>query len=291
VIEYSFEINKEQREQLLENMCVEAHRIFRERLIDGSYYKSKREEIMVLLTLFTPSLFFVYNRNIQELSWFAPIGSDCHKICWGQRFYSPGEVKIIDQGDFSKPGMKEISRIEASEYYGRLFTYPGQNTADEEFSLPDNIDTQFEKYYTLEPEAQSAFLQASTFFYQSMNIWFESKSLTYVALITCLETLIHYEYRGVKHDPCENCKTTQYQVMKKFRAFLNVDDLLPGDKTRKYVNMLYTFRSQTLHRGYILVGDSSIPGYYSLTEADEKARMMNLVSITRKRLLKWLLEQ
>jgi hypothetical protein len=79
--------------------------------------------------------------------------------------------------------------------------------------------------------------------------------------------------------------------MKKFRAFLDVDDLPSGDEIRKYVDMLYDFRSQILHRGHILAGDSSAPGYYSLTEADEEARLMNLVSITRRRLIRWLLEQ
>ncbi len=290
-IEYSFEINKEQRGHLLKDIWVEADEKLKERLVDASYYKSKREEIMALMSLFTPSLFFIYNRDIQELSWFAQLGGNCNKICWGQKFYSPEKTNIEDRDSFSKPAIKAISRIKASEYYDKLFTYPGQNIANEEFALPDIIDTLFEKYYTLEKEAQLVFLQATTLFYQSMKIWFESKSLTYTALISSLETLVNYDYSGVKYAPCENCKTTQYQVMKKFRAFLNVEDLPPGDKNRKYVNMLYELRSQILHRGNILLGDSSIPGYYSFKEAEEVALLMNIVSIIRKRLLRWLLEQ
>lgn len=291
LIEYSVEIDKEQREQLLDNMCVDGHRVVREMLTDGSCHKSKSEEIMVLLTLFTPSLFFVYNRDMQELSWFCALGSDCQKICWGQKFYYQGEGHAIDLNDFSKPDIKEISRVEASNYYGRLFTYPGQNTAGEGFSLPDIIDTLFEKYYALEAEGQLAFLQASTLFYQSMRIWFKSRSLTYAALISCLETLIHYEYRGVNYDACPQCKTKQYQVMKKFRDFLNVDHLSPEDSTRKYVKKLYDLRSEILHQGYIFAGDLSVPGYYSVTEAEERTLLMKVVSITRRRVLDWLLAQ
>ncbi len=213
-IEYSFEINKEQRGHLLKDIWVEADEKLKERLVDASYYKSKREEIMALMSLFTPSLFFIYNRDIQELSWFAQLGGNCNKICWGQKFYSPEKTNIEDRDSFSKPAIKAISRIKASEYYDKLFTYPGQNIANEEFALPDIIDTLFEKYYTLEKEAQLVFLQATTLFYQSMKIWFESKSLTYTALISSLETLVNYDYSGVKYAPCENCKTTQYQVMK-----------------------------------------------------------------------------
>jgi len=100
LLEYSFEVDKDQKEHLVEDMCVDANKEFKERLIDASFYKSTSEEIMILLTLFTNSMFFIYNRNTQELSWFTPLHDDCHDLFWGQKFYSPGDIQIEDQNNF-----------------------------------------------------------------------------------------------------------------------------------------------------------------------------------------------
>ena len=70
-----------------------------------------------------------------------------------------------------------------------------------------------------------------------------------------------------------------------------VDDLPTDDKSIKYVKMLYDLRSKILHRGYLFQGDLAIPGYYTSEEADQRSLLMNLVSITRKRLIQWLLDQ
>ncbi|MFC1933465.1 hypothetical protein ACFLXU_07625, partial [Chloroflexota bacterium] len=131
--------------------------------------------------------------------------------------------------------------------------------------------------------------QACNLFYQAFDIWFQSHSLSYAALISCLESLIVFEHRDDHPAPCCTCGSTQYHVMENFRSFLGIDNDNPDPERKKYINDLYKMRSNILHLGYMLLRDSHSPGYYSYKELEEIERMSNLVTVVRKRLVDWLL--
>jgi len=287
LLEYYFDIDDKEKRRLLNDMNVSAHDQFKERLLISSFHQNKVHEIKILLTLFTYSIFHEYNLNSQELAWFTSFSE--FGIHWGQKFYTPGEIKFKDDDGFSTPSAPMIPQVDEQTYYQRKFyRFPGQGDAGGEFSLPDNILTLFDTYYALEPEARKAFYQATNLFYQAMDIWHKSRSLSYAALTSSLETLIVYDHRNESLYPCGSCGNTQYHVMENFRTFLGVNKETPDKELKKYVNELYKMRSNILHSGYLLLSDLNTPGHYSFKESYETARMRSLVTLVKLRLIYWL---
>lgn len=288
LLEFAIEINEQERHKLADQACVIANDKLKLQLTDGTYLTSKRDEIIFLLSLFTRLRFFVYSKL--DKSWFISFTTHDDQLHWGQKAYFTSGIPLGVQSTFSTPAAMLIPSEPCSNYFDMHFAFPWQGVAGRRFYLPDNIDTLFKKYQTIEPEAKKAFLSSCTLFYHSLKIWFESKSLTYSALISCLETLISYEYRNNKYSACKECKSTQYQVMAKFRNFFNVDDLSTDDASRKYIKMFYDYRNNILHKGLIFKSDEATPGYNTPKEAEEESMLKALVTITRKRILTWLLE-
>lgn len=290
VIEYFVEVNEEEEKLLKEDMNVSAHDTLKDRLNVGSFHRAKIDEIKILLTLFTHTVFFEYNNKTQELGWFSSFGSG--GVHWGQKFYTPGTIDYRDLEGFSSPDLHDIPLRDSKQYFERkLYSFPGQTTAGESFHLPDIINELFDAYFNFEKEAKKAFLQSSSLFYQCMDIWHKSKSLAYAALISSLETLVHYNHRNEKPDHCDTCGSDQYHVLKKFMSFLDINEKQGDIKYKNYVNMLYGKRSKILHRGHLLLSDLSAPGYYSFHESEEEAILRNLVFIVKRRLIRWLLEK
>ena len=289
IIEYWTDIDEEEKKKHIEDMHVSAHESVKDMLDEISYFQSACDEIMILLSLFTTSIFFKYNWKMQECAWFTPFGQS--GTYWGQKLYSPGKLDFSDVESFSEPDFPMIPQVNSEDYskkyYRQIVRYPGQNTGGQSYCMPDSIDSLFSNYYRLDSEARIAFLRAATFFYQACNIWFKSRSLSYTALISSIEALIYYEYMGVKYKTCGKCNLIQYRVMKKFRTFFKVEEK-KGSWERKYINMLYTKRSNLLHNGFLFEGDLSTPGYYSENESEENAILRNLLRIIRQRIIRWL---
>lgn len=288
VLEYNVNIDENKVESLILDMEVEAPITFKRTLLLPSFHINKVHEIKILLTLFTHSIFFEYNTGAPEQAWFSSF--DDFKVHWGQKRYDTGNLDALDPTSFSSPNTAEFPRVQAQQYYDRKFyRFPGQTNQGEDFTLPDNIESLFDAYYSLEPEAKRAFYQASNLFYQAMDIWSQSHSLSYTALISSLETLIQYDHRNDHSDKCCTCGTTQYHVRENFRSFLGIEKHNPILKQKRFVNDLYDMRCDILHRGYLLLSDLHMPGYESYQETDEFARMRNLVTIVKIRLINWLL--
>jgi len=293
LLEYTCETNRNCKNKLLDmsfyNDPIPKH--LKELFVDSSILEGSLKEILMLLTFFTTSVFFVYKNSFYKQSWFVPLSGQkqSEQCLLGHMFYLPNKIDLSPQYDFSLPTISLIPQMDTSKYLNQHYSFPGQGDSCG-FYLPDTIDTMFDNYYNLKNEAKSAFKNAIALFYMAVKIWDESKSLAFAALISCLEAIIKYEYKDMDKElePCPTCKTTQYRVMKKFRMFLNVDNLPNTDPAKSIIKRLYNFRSEILHQGGIFTTDIGEPGYQTKNKIDQEGNLSAAFYVSRARLIDWL---
>jgi len=175
------------------------------------------KELLLLLTVFSCGRLFLY---APKQTWFIPMGKKgeepaLREVEWGQQgyFYKGFQSNI---GGFSNLNGSSIKQIDPNEYFNRYGRY-----ADQEYDLPNNIGNLFDIYYSLEEEAKESFLCSSSLFDQGVEMWSEHPSLSFAAMVSSLETLVHIDNRKERIERCKECKQDVYRVVERFRNFLN----------------------------------------------------------------------
>lgn len=251
-------------------------------------------QILLLLTVFTNFHVFTYSGNHQ--SWFAPLDLKSSrsrvarfieklrgtrrsnsKVLWGQEFYSYDEFEPIISG-YTESEVDPMAVTNANTYFN---TYGRRLGA--EFELPDNIGYLLDMYYSLDSENQSAFLSSCSLFNQGLKLWAQHPSLSFAALVSSLETLIHADHKGEDVEVCNECQQQRHRVSRKFVDFLRTY----GSSSKefpKYARKIYNVRCKILHTGQLFIADMDSGSF----DMDENEFRRTIIRTCRICLINWL---
>ena len=133
-------------------------------------------------------------------------------------------------------------------------------------------------------------MAACVLYCHANDVWHISKSLSYVAAVSCLETLIDYDHRDDPKIICDNCNQQIYSVRQKFLGFMkNYGN--NSAEFRKYSDSIYKIRSAISHTGGLLSDDIVWDSVTSQNRATDWAALFRIQSISRICMLNWLMAQ
>jgi hypothetical protein len=170
-------------------------------------------------------------------------------VRWVQRFFFSKLGRIqVDQ--LSVPEVEQLERIDSDTYYGGLHGHDGKP-----LRVPDDLDDSIVLYHSLSPSRRDMFDRAAYWFELASRLWATSISLSFTALVSCIEAFLK---RGEIHNiTCSACgKPTQHEApgaTERFRSF--VEQFAPGTALRKRRNEMYRLRSEILHGSRLMLFD------------------------------------
>jgi len=162
-------------------------------------------------------------------------------------------------------GLKPIALVNHDDYND----YRGFNTRkDDALLLPDNLSDAFDKIDHLSVADIAKFDRSCGWFYQSALTWLDSQSLSYIGLVTAIESLFE-NYEKCKDcgsplqealEKCETCGEPKYKIMKTLKKFL--DKYVPFiEEMPKEKKMMYKTRSELAH-GLGMFSRDAEPGVF-----------------------------
>ena len=186
-------------------------------------------------------------------SWFIELGGE-HTIRYGQECYHHPDVGIPDKID-PTPHFEAYDEIAI-----RIDREPPQLVR-----LQHLIRNYFE---APADEAKRLFRNACRIACRSRRLASFDLSVSFVLLVSSVESLIHIEHLDSKAESCADCGQAKYSVVRKYRDFL---DKYCFDIDKRTKNRLYTFRSALVHQGQVLPFDEQ-DSFYVESAVDLKRR-------------------
>jgi hypothetical protein len=193
--------------------------------------------------------------------------------------YMVGGGFTLRAEDFSDPGdVPKLGVVPRRDYYARggvgdLFT-----------EAPDCLTAVFDRFESAEIGVRDQLLRASYWLDTAYRVWHESKSLSYIAAINSLETLLTQPAPDLCPACGRNCAPGPTAL---FRDFVekHAPDESPADRAA-----LYRLRSAFVHGGTLHSLD--VPGAWgALVPADVAQRELHdaALRVARTAILDWLL--
>ncbi len=194
---------------------------------------------------------------------------------WPGRPGESGDFTVIEK-------ISRLSEIDPQEYCTRLGI-----SSDRRFEIPSNLTDLLDRYFALSEQDQEQFLRACFWFVHAREVYSESRSATFTALISAIETLMP-SAKG--DDICPECKQPR-RVTQRFSDFVeslaSTGSVLEADRKR-----FYGIRSKLSHGGFLLHSDrfTWAPGLTGgkLREWEDVGTIWQLVRIV---LVNWLQAQ
>lgn len=149
------------------------------------------------------------------------------------------------QAEFTETeNQSKLNGVKYEEYYQRSYA--------QSLDLPSNFESSLCRYFSLAISEQQGFFNSLYLFSRAKTIYSISKSLSYVALISSIESLLDKPKVLKKCDECLQ-NILEISISQKFKNF--VEKFAPGleDKDRQ---ILYDLRSNIVHGNRLLEIDN-----------------------------------
>ena len=174
--------------------------------------------------------------------------------------------------------LESMTKFKSKDYY-TIDEYPHHSV-----QLPEMFDSMFHRFYSLDSKLQERFLRAAYWFQHAGEVTNISKSASFLALVSAIETMASDKSKLTECKECKNKAGATQQV----RQFL--EEHLQG-KPQKIIRKMYDLRSSLTHGSRILQTDSG--DYKSLTpSSNEEFYDYHLTKqLTRTALINWLGDQ
>jgi hypothetical protein len=198
-------------------------------------------------------------------------------------YYEMGQENFIDK--FSSQNSADIRRVKHPDCFMHIDT-----EGREEVQFSEHIDAAIHNYFALSGEERKVVDSAATLLCYGIDLLNSMKSLSYVALISSIETMVNHENKGVKIDHCKECSQELFKVMAKFRDYL-FKYVTDNESTKKEINALYSIRSKIAHTGMLLLGDDNIDWSTFDKQSDQWLTHIQVIQLARVSLTNWLLSR
>ncbi len=253
-------------------------------LINQHRQAKRGRELLLLLTVLVRGGISWISNTVQN-NWVWDIrGNDPrdYSFAYRQIGYFPNiEWEHRDGAEFFvNPDWPEIPRKEHSRYYG-----DSGFTVGEPFQLPDSFEASFGRYHQLADEEASLFLRSAYWLAKSSEVFGQSHSMAYVALVYALEGLVP---DAAMIGQCEGCGRDQFDksISARLREFL---EEYGAGLAKANIDEIYGLRSAIAHGGGLLPQDREITGFRFTAEQNEKAAVFRELSrICEVVLINWL---
>ena len=181
----------------------------------------------------------------------------------------------------------------APEHY-----YDARGVDGSDLKVPNNLEQLFDKALSLRAKEWKKFYRASTWYAQSRDIWGNSRSSSFVALVSALESLEKEPRMCRGGHPlsdgadCGFCGQPKLDITLHFKELLDTyfPELQQYPEER---NLIYRVRSELAHGSTMLLADDSVwgGGMMNVKKWAEDSRHRNLFQITKIVILRWLESQ
>lgn len=220
-----------------------------------------------------------------ETSWYLDLEGGPGGVSeakWGQRSYYANGVANSIEGFASVEGMKKIDELEINSYFNRRYI-----SFDAVFDAPQNLTTLLDGYFGLSDEDKKAFLSSCALFEQGVEAWSMYPSLSFVGLVSCLETLINADNKGTKVETCKECNQDRHRVVKKFRDFFQRygND---SKEFKEYALKIYKYRSRVVHTGELFHGEVMPEKFASGERIDVDEFRRSVIRTCRVCMVNWI---
>ncbi len=200
---------------------------------------------------------------------------------------------------------KEINIIER----GKIKEYQDKSLDDrnvEYIVFPEQIEILFDKYKKLIGREKQIFQNAISLFYKSISIKPDNPSLSFLCLVTLIESMTQIEFKDkndqieecphchtIKKSPwnCDKCASPLWGIGMKYKLFITKYCFgnKPTDVGNSFLNKVYKTRSKIVHNGEVMQLDDFWDD--DSFNWDESFLHKDLLTFTRIALLNWLLMQ
>lgn len=219
------------------------------------------------------------------------------------RFYFFGFLKT--DSPINKYDEKDIELIER----GKIEWYQDKSLDDRSIDcivFPEQIELLFDRYNNLSGIEKTIFQSAISLFYKSISIKSESPSLSFLCLVTVIESMTQIEFKDknaeidecpychtIKRSPwtCDRCNSPLWGIGKKYKLFLSKYCFRnePTEADESFLNKVYKNRSKIVHNGEVM----QIDDFWDDENVnwDESFLHKDLLTFTRIALLNWLLKR
>jgi hypothetical protein len=188
-------------------------------------------------------------------------------------FYDIGpDVLPIGSHPLTLSSVEGVSPMGTMEYY-EYFSNPRQDL-NPPMRVPVLLATFFDRFESLGKSEQNRFLRSAFWFQHASNIWEESNSAAYLAIVTSIETLV----------PRGGGPTKGFVDFINRMVPTSEDDI--GERRE-----LYRLRSALTHGGDLFHADMEGIGGMNPKSASESYRHSIAMSLARQVLLNWLLRE
>ncbi|KIA95623.1 MULTISPECIES: hypothetical protein [unclassified Flavobacterium] len=272
-----------------------------------SHQTNRLIEITNLLSTISNFRFFFY-RNV-VMSWTIPIPEENnaenreeinnYSSNWSaQLYYYKNIVKDLQITAFSTPEFKQIELIPRIDYYWYEPMYGNKKEVD----FPNNIDRVMEKYFALSADEKKICNSSLHQFSNGLDLFKTMKSLSFFSFVSCIETLVNYEFRNDKVEfQCNDCKSIKssshtcnkcgkpiWGISAKFREFL-FKYVASSIDAKKLYNKIYTIRSQITHTGFLLSGDNFLDWDFTDKTEALSTKHAEAMQLCRRSVSNWLI--
>lgn len=263
----------------------------------------KQKEILHLISSIT-NYRFLY--PTPEPFWFVPIPNgelkkeevDNHPSQFGISLFTypqMGKEQTITK--FTEVEPFKFERKKHADYYTNL-----DLEGKEDVYLPDTFEETIKKYLKLDADTSRSVNAATALITQGVDLRTKMKSLSFVAFVSSIETMVDYEYRKaeiifecdqcqtIKESPfkCKKCGRPTWGIAAKFREYL-AKYVSAGDDARAKINRIYTTRSKIVHTGLLMLGDIYIDWANEKKSDTEWQAHLDVMQAARLSVVNWLL--
>ena len=180
-----------------------------------------------------------------------------------------------------------------------------QDHFDQEIHFSENMHLILTGFYGLNKKMKKAAISSAYLICNGMDLRTKMKSLSFLALISSIETLVNIEYstklkkiefecgdcKTIKESPynCRKCGRPIWGIAAKFRGFL-AEFIHDSEGSIKKYKKIYGIRSKLVHSGSLLLGDNYID--WSDINSPNSNWLLHLeaMQFSKLALVNWLIE-
>lgn len=256
-------------------------------------YSRRRQKAVIytrlLNLLFNPRVRLM--RNSGQAYWTLDMDTATNKMSssYRQEGYTFEGLSLVPDGFAGTPEIDVMEKVPFQKNYTSI------GVTSDPLKIPDNIEQSLDRIFSLSPQDYDRFFRACTWYEKGQEIWDDSASSSFVALVSAIETLIGEKTvcNTCKQDIlegllfCDECTQPRYQVTKHFKEFLiqYVSDL---DTMPKEAAILYSTRSSLAHGAKLFQQDLKPWSFMNPVQQNEGHIQGNLFHITGIAIYNWL---
>jgi hypothetical protein len=248
-------------------------------LTHDEYQNNYLKDLLRQLTIYTGVHFFA---NDYKLGWSIPVIENTVFPDYSKESIFSANIyyqKPVDIKEFTEIGITQFK------------TLPGEGY--ERFKSKESMNQLFEKYFNFNDKKLIGVRNSMSLVAQSMSLSWRMKSLSFILLVSAVETLIDLEREltDPASIPCVTCGAVEYKPTKNYINFMKLNCNEKGNKIKRFLSEVYDKRSKIVHTGNLLLGDVTLDWDNFLKEKEEEQLLMAVEAYTIQSIRGWILSQ